>query len=486
MSRSNLPTKGDVVANRYRLGDRIGSGGFGVIYQARQRRKPHRVALKIMSYSGAQVGPAELKRRFRREAVMASNLIHPHAVRQFDFGDDGDVFYLAMELLDGETLGERIERQGALSSQLVVRIARASLEVLHLAHEKDIVHRDLKPHNIMLCQVDGDPDFPKVLDFGAAKTTHGQHDLTSAGIALGSPAYMAPEILRDEAPLPASDLYSLAVTLGEAIAGEMIVPGDDAIDQARNQLSTEPLDFPDKLVDSPLYPWLAQALEKALDRRVSSAQAMLAELEELERRLGWHDKPQTDTGSERALDTDFSAENTVLISGDDNPLNQLAEANQRAQGTDDFEVGPTVVATPDAETSPMMETLEDTEPEHGAPLVPQNTDAPTAQMTNPLHDLFPSTPTPTPTPTIPDIPELPSAIEDEVDTAAAPPAQKQPVEDFDGPTGTDIAIPSPSPEPSADEEKDLDSKKTQLLITSAVVAGFFLVSFILMPQKSKS
>ncbi len=390
MSTSNLPATGDVVANRYRLGEEIGSGGFGVIFKARQTRKPHRVALKVMTYSGAPVGPEEMKRRFRREAVMASNLIHPHAVRQFDFGEDGDLFYLAMELLDGETLGERIERQGALSVELVLRVARATLEVLELAHQKDIVHRDLKPHNIMLCRVDGQEDFPKVLDFGAAKTTHGQHDLTSAGIALGSPDYMAPEILMDRDPLPASDIYSLAITLGEALVGEKIVAGDDPIDRARNQLSPEPLKLPPSLLSSPIYPWLSRALEKDLARRYASARQMLQDLQKLERQLGL--LPRSATQSTPAVDRDFSAESTVLIAADDIPMNPPA---------------PSSYTLTDHDTSPTLPSFSPPTQESEALVAPPDDDAPTAVIENPLQQLrarsssaehFPSAPDPQPTP----------------------------------------------------------------------------------------
>lgn len=379
MSSPNLPTTGDIVANRYRLGEEIGSGGFGVIYTAHQNRKPHRVALKLMPYAGAQIGPEEMKRRYRREAVMASQFIHPHSVRQFDFGDHGDFFYLVMELLNGETLGERIERTGPISIDVAIRVARATLEVLHLAHQKDIVHRDLKPHNIMLCRVDGDPNFPKVLDFGAAKTTHGQHDLTSAGIALGSPDYMAPEILLDHDPLPRSDLYSLGITLGEAVVGDKIVPGESPIDRARNQISPDPLDFPEELVQNPIYSWLCGALAKDPNERYASAQIMLQKLHTLEQRLGVSRSSPSPASSAAEIHDDFSAETTMLISADENPLNSPSSTS------DDFEADPTVMSSPDEDTSPLMSSLDDNstqQPSDSPPL--RNADAPTVPMRNPL------------------------------------------------------------------------------------------------------
>lgn len=284
MSASDMPAVGDVIADRYELVEVLGKGGFGVVYRARQDRKPREVALKVMAYqsSSLAVEPDEMKRRFRREAIMASNLIHPHAVRQFDFGDDDEYFYLAMELVQGDTLSARIEEQGTLSTELIARVGYAALDVLSFAHQRDIVHRDLKPENIMLCEVDGQQDFPKVLDFGAAKTMHGDHDLTMQGMTLGSPAYMSPEVLMDEPPRPASDLYSLGLTLAEAVVGHQLVAGDTPVEQLKQQISPHPINVPVKLIQHPLFPWLAQAIEKDVSKRFSSAQEMLTALKELD------------------------------------------------------------------------------------------------------------------------------------------------------------------------------------------------------------
>lgn len=286
MTASQMPEVGDVVADRYELVEELGQGGFGVVYRARQDRKPREVAVKVMYYAEAAVGDAmdaqEFKKRFRREAIMASNLNHPHAVQQFDFGQDGGLFYLSQELVRGVTLKARIEQQGPLPTDLVARIGYATLDVLQLAHKKDIVHRDLKPENIMLCDIDGQTDFPKVLDFGAAKTMHGQHDLTVQGVTLGSPSYMSPEVLMDEAPRPASDIYSLGLTLGEAILGTRIVSGKTPIESLKQQINPNPLDLPPELISHPLFPWLAKALEKDAAKRYPTAGEMLDALRDLD------------------------------------------------------------------------------------------------------------------------------------------------------------------------------------------------------------
>ena len=291
MTSQHMPQSGDIIANRYHLLEPIGQGGFGTIYRAQQRPRPHEVAIKIMAYSGSPMACEEMLQRFRREAAMASHIVHPHAVRQFDFGDGGHFFYLSMELVQGQTIRERIQQQGPLQTALVRRIARATLDVLAMAHRKDIVHRDLKPDNIMLCRVDGQTDFPKVLDFGSAKTIEGHHDLTSQGTALGSPAYMPPELLLDEPPCPGSDLYSLALTLGEALIGTKIVPGDTPIERAKHQLNPQPIRFPSALQNHPMASWLRGALARDPANRYPSASAML---QALPQRSGPHAQPSVE------------------------------------------------------------------------------------------------------------------------------------------------------------------------------------------------
>lgn len=283
MSNHPTPKPGDVIAFRYQLLEEVGRGGFGVIYRARQNAEPQEVALKILIPPSSAFDDNELEQRFQREALMAEHLIHPHAVRQYDFGrTDAGLRYIAMEFLRGHTLSERLAKTGPLDAPLIARMARGVLEVLELAHSKDIVHRDLKPDNIMLCEVGNEHNFPKVLDFGAAKTTEGEHDITSAGMTLGSPAYMAPEVLTGLAPGAASDLYALGLTLCECILGHRLVQGKTALDRARVQLSPDPLTVPPAVTNHPLYPLINSAIQKNVKNRFSSATAMLNALKHLD------------------------------------------------------------------------------------------------------------------------------------------------------------------------------------------------------------
>ena len=281
MRVEEAPQVGDTLARRYRLLEEIGSGGFGIIFRAHDLQGSRELAVKVLHAAGNQLDQEQLEQRFEREAIMASALRHPHSIRQYEHGrcPESDALYIAMELLTGETLAERIVRCGTFEPVLVARVARGVLRALGAAHALDIVHRDLKPANIMLCDFEGERDFVKVLDFGIAKTMLGNHDLTSAGMTLGSPTYMPPELLLGKSPVPASDLYSLGLTLAETIIGAPLVQGATPLERARVQIAPSPLPAPEVLARHPLWPWLSRALAKDVSQRYASAEAMLRALD---------------------------------------------------------------------------------------------------------------------------------------------------------------------------------------------------------------
>lgn len=269
------PAIGDVLLGRYELAEEIGRGGFGVVYRAKQLGMNRDVAVKLLHEKGDE----EMRERFKREAQMARNLNHPHTIRQYEFGETEDgLLYLVLEFLDGVNLVEAIANDGALGDDRVRHIAEGILKSLGEAHSQGIVHRDLKPANIMICNIFGETDYPKVLDFGIAKTIHGNTDLTQAGVALGSPKYMAPEVLQGLQPTPAADVYSIAITLSEAIIGRPLLDVANSVEAARLQLSPSPLPVPDELRSSSLYPWLSIALKKEPSERFQNAAEMLDHL----------------------------------------------------------------------------------------------------------------------------------------------------------------------------------------------------------------
>jgi hypothetical protein len=197
-----------LVAGRYRLGSRLGSGGFGTVYAAHDERLDRPVALKLI----AADGPAP--ERARREALAAARLHHRGIVAVFDAGGAPEGRYLVSELVRGRTL-DALERDGALSDRDVLRLGLALADALEHAHERGVIHRDVKPQNVI---VPDDGDGAKLTDFGIAHLA-GDDPLTRTGDVVGTLAYMAPEQAAGERVDERADLYSLALVLYEALAG---------------------------------------------------------------------------------------------------------------------------------------------------------------------------------------------------------------------------------------------------------------------------
>jgi CheY-like chemotaxis protein len=213
---------GLVLADRYRIESRIGSGNFGSVYRALHLDLDRPVALKVLQ-SNLGTGSESLE-RFRREGIAACRIKHPNAVAVLDFGvTPGGVAYLVMELLEGHSLDDELNEEGALGPGRCAQILVPVCEALAEAHRSEIVHRDIKPANIFLHRA-GQAEVPKVLDFGIAKIV-GQatvaQKLTVDGWIVGTPAYMAPERFRNRPCGGKSDVYALGVTLYQALCGRL-------------------------------------------------------------------------------------------------------------------------------------------------------------------------------------------------------------------------------------------------------------------------
>ena len=189
----------------YELQTELGSGGMSTVYRARNVISGWIVALKVLHPHLAK--DPEYVARLRREANIARNLDHPNIVRVLDEGQDGDHYYIAMELIEGETLFERLKRERKLPEAEARRIAICVARALEAAHAHGVVHRDIKSGNILL----GNDGSVKVSDFGVAKAT-GSTKLTHTGLFIGTVAYAAPEAAEGKADAR-SDLYSLGVVL---------------------------------------------------------------------------------------------------------------------------------------------------------------------------------------------------------------------------------------------------------------------------------
>ncbi|HKH11231.1 MAG TPA: PASTA domain-containing protein [Rubrobacter sp.] len=209
-----------LVDNRYRLRQPLGSGGMADVFLAHDDILDRDVALKVMS--GRYAGDDEFVERFRREAQSAAALSHPNIVSIFDRGEaDDGTYYIAMEYLPGGTLKDRILKRGALPPRTAAAVALQIAEALRAAHERDVVHRDIKPHNILIT---GSGDV-KVTDFGIARAASSS-TMTRTGHILGTAHYISPEQAMGEPVGPSSDLYSLGVVLYEMLTGEMPFDAD--------------------------------------------------------------------------------------------------------------------------------------------------------------------------------------------------------------------------------------------------------------------
>lgn len=205
---------GAVVLERYRLIEELGSGGFGAVWLARDERLERPVAIKRIPVRHAS---AEAVARAEREALTAARLSHPAVVALYESGRDAGAVYLVSELVRGATLGELL-REGALSDRDVVLIGMAICDALAHAHSRGVVHRDVKPGNVLVPESPGDGVVAKLTDFGIARMS-GDDALTATGDVVGTLAYMAPEQAEGRGTSAASDLYSLALVLYEALSG---------------------------------------------------------------------------------------------------------------------------------------------------------------------------------------------------------------------------------------------------------------------------
>lgn len=270
------PLVGRTFDDRYEILERIGKGGMGSVYRARQLAMGREVALKVLNPDLAE--DAEAAGRFVREAKVASRLRHPNTIVIHDFGHTEDGLFMALELLTGDTLQERLKR-GPMAPREAATFAAAIARSLAEAHDIGVVHRDLKPANVFMHQVHGGTEVTKVLDFGIAKfvqearTTAGEPTgfETNRPMVLGTIHYMAPEQVRAGDVDGRADLYALGIILYEALVGKRPFDGDSAIVTLRMHLEEPPPTLPIE-TPAPLRRLVESLLQKkAVDRPASGA-----------------------------------------------------------------------------------------------------------------------------------------------------------------------------------------------------------------------
>jgi len=297
------PMVGRTLEGRYTILAKLGAGSMGTVYRAKQHAMGREVAIKILR--GDRAADDSAKARFMREARANSLLGSPNTVTVFDFGQsESGEFYLAMELLEGESLGQRLTRVGRLSPAVAVDAARQALRSLGEAHAKGIIHRDLKPDNLFFARVltsasrpgsdPGEPDaqahdeIVKVLDFGIAKmiTEDDPNPMsvveTQAGTVFGTPRYMSPEQAQGK-PLDArSDLYSLGVIVYQMLTGRPPFTDNDAVVVMARHIKSTPKRpneaAPDAFVPRELEDVVMRTLAKDPNDRPASAEVLAGEL----------------------------------------------------------------------------------------------------------------------------------------------------------------------------------------------------------------
>jgi serine/threonine protein kinase len=219
------PLIGRVINDRFKINALIARGGMGKVYRAEQAPLGRVCAIKVLNPNYAGEHDPEFHKRFFLEASIASKLTHPNTVTIFDYGrTEDDIYYMAMEYLEGHTLHRAIREAGHFPEERAAHIARQICRALREAHSLGVIHRDLKPANIFLVEHGDETDFVKVLDFGLVKNVSGDgkaEDLTQTGLFMGSPKYMAPEQIRGDKVDARTDIYALGIIMYEMITGKV-------------------------------------------------------------------------------------------------------------------------------------------------------------------------------------------------------------------------------------------------------------------------
>jgi serine/threonine-protein kinase len=260
----------------YVLLERLGEGGMGVVFKARDVIQDRIVALKVLR-KGLGVDKEYLQ-RFERELGVAARLEHPNLVATYACGVFRGIQYLAMEYIEGETLKARLDREFRLPEADAIRVGLAVAQALGHAHEKGYVHRDVKPANILLAR-DG---AVRLADLGLAKSVYGDSHLTRTGQVIGTPYYISPEQARgDKEPDPRSDLYALGATLYHALTGRVPFMAASAMDILLLHIQgtlTNPKDINPELSDG-MVQVLVKLLAKHPEDRYAKAELLCGDLE---------------------------------------------------------------------------------------------------------------------------------------------------------------------------------------------------------------
>jgi serine/threonine protein kinase len=240
------PMLGQTLGNKYKVVRLLGEGGMGAVYEGEQTLGTTKRKVAVKTLHPHLSRDVKIKQRFEREVGTIAELEHPNTIQVYDFGvtEDG-ILYIVMEFLQGKSLADYIEKEGAMMPDRVAYIMDQVCGSLEEAHGRGIVHRDLKPDNVVLVERAGKKDFVKVLDFGIAKRSKeedkNEQKLTQQGMVLGTPPYMSPEQFTGRPIDARSDIYSLAVMSYEMLTGKLPFQADTAWEWATQHMTQPPI-----------------------------------------------------------------------------------------------------------------------------------------------------------------------------------------------------------------------------------------------------
>jgi len=286
------PLVGRVINDRFRIEALIARGGMGKVYKAEQAPLGREVALKVLNPNYHGDNDPEFHKRFFLEASICSKLTHPNTVTIFDYGrTDDDIYYIAMEYLEGMTLHRALREGGPLEPERAMHITRQICRSLREAHALGVIHRDLKPANIYLVSHGDEVDFVKVLDFGLVKDLGDKgEDLTQTGLFMGSPKYMAPEQIRGERVDVRCDIYALGVILYEMLTGKVPFDRANSVNILMAHVHEAPPPMQEANPDVQIPPMLQNAVMKSMakkpDERFASMDEFLMALKQIASQSG--------------------------------------------------------------------------------------------------------------------------------------------------------------------------------------------------------
>jgi serine/threonine protein kinase/CheY-like chemotaxis protein len=317
---------GTVLDGKYRIEEKIGSGGFGVVYHGTHVLLNRPVAVKVFQPMTGNDSPEGLE-RFRLEGISASRITHPNAVAVLDSGiSSAGIAYIVMELLKGHTLTEELEEKGMLSPARSIEIIKPVCEVLHEAHKSGIIHRDIKPDNIFIHRT-REGEVVKLVDFGVAKmlessVTHALQAMTLPGRIIGTPAYIAPERFSDHPYDGRADIYSLGIVLYQMLSGRVPFQPTDggAFAIAVMHLTQEP---PPLCELNTAVPPELEAIVMNMLRKEPFERPSAGELLNMIRKLHYMDSSATEHGPQQLVST-----GTIIVSSEPRGSNDIDQTQE--------------------------------------------------------------------------------------------------------------------------------------------------------------